>query len=176
MNRYWVWGLTATFAAGVGGYALAGDPNMQPGQTTLVQSVQNLFTPKPKGPGPSAQTTPLTITAPLTPTVLSKCLKAEQDAYWRRISVCDALRKVAEEKGDTTLSRQADDLEQQASALYNARVAALGFPKTKTPYPEIITAVKIQEPATPQAAANLLIAPASPLPSVSTAAAREVNP
>jgi hypothetical protein len=172
MNRFWVWGLSAFVATGVGGLALAGDPNMQPGQTTLVQSVQNMFAPKP--PKPLGPTTPLTITAPLTPAVLTKCLHAEQDAYWRRISVCDALRSVADEKGDPTLSRQADDLEQQAKALYNARVAALGIPKAKASLPETTIAVRLEEPATPQVAANRLIAPTPP--SASTAETREVKP
>jgi hypothetical protein len=178
MNRLWVYGLGAATVACVGWQAMAADPNMAPGQTTLVQSVQNLFTPKPPKPtlGPSAQTAPLTITAPLTPAVLSKCLQAEQDAYLRRISVCDALRLLADEKGDQALTRQADELERQAKSLYEARVAALGIPKTRVPLNEPATAMRLEEPATPQAAANRLIAPSSPLPSASTAEIREVKP
>jgi hypothetical protein len=178
MKRFWVWGLSAALASAVGGLALAGDPNMQPGQTTLVQSIQNLFTSKPqqKQLGPSAQTTPLTITAPLTQDVLAKCLKAEQDAYWRRVSVCDALRMVADEKGDLTLTQKADELEQQAMTIYKARVAALGLPRTKAQLPEPATAMRLEEPVTPQAAANRLIAPTAPLPSASTAEALEAKP
>jgi hypothetical protein len=172
MNRVWVWGLSAFVATGVGGLALAGDPNMQPGQTTLVQSVQNMFAPKP--PKPLGPSTPLTYTAPLTPAVLTKCLHAENEALLRRLEVCDALRTVADEKGDPALRRQADELEKQAKALYEARVAALGIPKTKTSLPETTIAVKLEEPATPQVAANRLIAPTPP--SASTAETREVKP
>jgi hypothetical protein len=177
MNRFWVYGLLAALAAGVGWQAFANDPNMAPGQTTLVQSVQNLFTSKPsKSVTPAGQTTPLTITAPLTPAVLSKCLQAEDDALWRRMAVCDALRTVADEKGDTALSQQADELERQATRLYNARVAALGIPKSKAPLPDPSTAMKLEEPATPKEAANRLIAPSSPVPSASTAEIKEVKP
>jgi hypothetical protein len=177
MNRFWVYGLLAALAAGVGWQAFANDPNMAPGQTTLVQSVQNLFTSKPsKSVAPAGQATPPTITAPLTPAVLSKCLQAEDDALWRRMAVCDALRAVADEKGDMALSQQADELERQATRLYNARVAALGIPKSKAPLPEQSTAMKIEEPASPKEAANRLIAPSSPVPSASTAEIKEVKP
>jgi hypothetical protein len=177
MNRFWVWGLTAALAVGLGWQAFAADPNMSPGQTTLVQSVQNLFTPKPPKPlGPSGQTAPITITAPLTPAVLKKCLQAENDAYSRRLDVCAALRAVAEEKGDPALSRHADELERQVTALYDARVAALGIPKSKAALSEPTTAMRLEEPVSPQAAANRLIAPSAPLPSESTAEIKEVKP
>lgn len=177
MKHFWVWGLSTALVAGVGSQVMAGDPNMAPGQITLVQSVQNLFAPKPPKPlGPSGQIAPLTITAPLTPAVLTKCLQAEQEAFLRRISVCDALRQVADEKGDATLTRQADELEQQAKTLYNARVAALGLPKTKASLPEPTIAMQLVEPVAPQVAASRLIAPSAPLPSASTAEIKEVKP
>jgi hypothetical protein len=176
MNRIWVCGPSAALAAALGGQALAGDPNMQPGQTTLVQSVQNLFTSKPSKPGLSAQSAPPTINAPLTPTVLSKCLQAEQDALWRRLAVCDALRGVADEKGDPALSRQADELEKQATALYKARTAALGLTRPSASLPDTTNAMRLEDPVSPQTAASRLIAPASPVPSASTPAMREVKP
>jgi hypothetical protein len=176
MNRFWVWGLSAFVAVTVEGLALAGDPNMQPGQTTLVQSIQNMFSPKPPKPlGPSGHA-PLTVTAPLSPAVLNKCLQAEDEALLRRLEVCDALRTVADEKGDPALRRQADELEKKANVVYKARVAALGIPTTKTSLPETTIAVRLEEPAAPQAAANRLIAPTSTPPSAITAEAREVKP
>jgi hypothetical protein len=177
MNRFRVWGLSAALAAGVGGLAVAADPNMQPGQTTLVQSMQNLFTPRPPKPlGPSAQTTPLTVTAPLTRAVLTQACQAETDAYLRRISVCDELRRVADEKGDPALNRQADELQRQAEALYNARTAALGLPTVKAPVSESTRVMRLEEPSTPQVAANRLIAPVAPVPAETTAEVREVKP
>jgi hypothetical protein len=88
---------------------------------------------------------------------------------------------VAEEKGDTALSRQADELEQQATTLYNARVSALGLkaslgqPKTKAPLPDSTSDIRIDEPVTPRAAADRLIAPSNPVPSASTAEVQEVK-
>jgi hypothetical protein len=176
MNRFRVWGLSAALAAGVGGLAVAADPNMQPGQTTLVQSMQNLFTPRPPKPlGPSAQTAPVTVTAPLTRAVLTQAIQAETDAYSRRVGVCLELRRVAEEKGDPTLSRQADELERQAGAVYNARVAALGLPKVKAPASESTRLMPLEEPSTPQVAANRLIAPVAPVPAETTAEIHEVK-
>lgn len=176
MNRYWIWGLSVALACGMGGLALAGDPNMQPGQTTLMQSIQNFFSPKPK-PTAVLSNTPATITAPLTPAQLTKCLQAEQDAYWRRISVCDALRTVADEKGEPSLGKQADELERQATALYNARVTALGLPRTKAQPAEVtMSAMRVEEPVSPKEAANRLSAPPAPSPIAVTAEMKEVKP
>lgn len=145
MNRLRVWGLSAAVAATLGGLALAGDPNMGPDQTTLMQKI---FGPKqPKASGPAAQDTPATVTAPLSPEVLAKCLQVEQEAYLRRVSVCTELRRVAEEKGDVDLSRQADAFEREAASLYNARVAALGVAKARSPRRESSPALNSDEPA-----------------------------
>lgn len=177
MNRFRVWGLCAALVVGLGGLAIASDPNMQPGQITLVQSVQNLFAPHPaKSSAASAQPTPATINAPLSPDVVTKCLQAELDAYIRRVSVCDELRRVADIKGDPSLTRQADELQRQAESIYNARTAALGLPKLKTPTSESARLIHLDEPTTPQTAANRLIAPGTPIPSESTAEIHEVKP
>jgi hypothetical protein len=177
MKKYQVWGLSAALAAAVGGLALAGDPNMQPNQTTLAQKISDLFDSKPSKPtAQAASTAPATITAPLAPEVLAKCLQAEQDAYLRRVSVCTELRRVAEEKGDHPLIRQADELEKQAETLYNARVSALGIPKSKSPAPESSPVLRLEEPASPKVAADKLLAPAAPIAETSTAEIREVKP
>jgi hypothetical protein len=177
MNRLRVWGLSAALVAGAGGLAIAGDPNMGPDQTTLVQKISNMFAPKPSKPlGPSGQASPPTITAPLTHEVLAKCLQAEDMALLRRLDVCDALRRVADEKGDPALNRQADEFERQARSVYDARVTALGVPKYKRPVPESTNVVALEEPAPPKVAANRLTAPASPTPVETTAEIREVKP
>ena len=177
MNKYRVWGLSAALAAGVGGLALAGDPNMQPNQTTLAQKISDLFDSKASKPtASSGPATPATITAPLTPEVLARCLQAENDAYLRRVEICTKLRLIADEKNDPALNRKADELEKQAENLYNARTFALGIPKTKSPAPESSHAMRLEEPASPKAAAEKLLAPAAPVAETSTAAIREVQP
>jgi hypothetical protein len=174
MNKFRVWGLSAALAAGLGGQAVAADPNMQPDQTTLIQK---LFAPRPPKPvGPAVQPTPLTITAPLTPEVLAKAVQAEEIAYLRRVRVCAELRRVADEKGDLTLSRQADELERKADAIYKDRIAALGVPTLRAPLSESTRLIRLEDPPPPQAAANRLIAPVSPVPSESTAEIHEVKP
>jgi hypothetical protein len=166
MNRYWIWGLSCALVAGMGALALAGDPNMQPNQTTLVQYVSNMFSSQSaKSSGAGSTVSPPTITAPLAHDVLVKCVKDENEALLRRTNICEALRNIAAEKGDTALARKADDLERQANSLYNARIAALGVPKFKAPAEpkqpvlprESETSMPIDEPAP--------VAPTAPVPS-----------
>jgi hypothetical protein len=60
------------------------------------------------------------------PVVLAEALKAEQDAYQRRLDVCLRLRELAAELNDDRLATQALDLERQATALFHQRAARLG--------------------------------------------------
>src|SRR5207237_1161101 len=57
---------------------------------------------------------------------LAEALKAEQDAYQRRLDVCLKLRQIAARANDDRLTEQADDLERRATALYHARTAKFG--------------------------------------------------
>lgn len=173
LTRTRLWGLAAVVTVASAASALAGDPNMSPDQTTLWNK---LFGPKPaKATGPSAQP-PRTITAPLSPEVIAKAGQAEQDAYLRRLNVCTELRCVADERGDAVLSRQVDELERQAATVYNTRVTALGVPKLRIPLPEPATAMRVDEPVSPRAAATRLTAPSPTVPTESTAEIHEVKP
>ena len=129
MNRFRAWGLTAALAAGAGApAATAGEP--VPPNTVF----NKLFGPKPK-PAPAARpaTPEQAAAAPLAPEVVASSLRAEQEAWERRMSVCLKLRQVAAESNDDALTRQVDELERQATAVYAARVQALGVPKVRTP-------------------------------------------
>ena len=64
--------------------------------------------------------------APLEPAALAEALKAEQDAWDRRLEVCYKLRVIGGESNDDALLKKADDLEKQATALYHGRAARLG--------------------------------------------------
>jgi len=178
MNRFRVWGLSAALAVGVGSPIFADQP--LPGeQTTLLNK---LFGPRPPKPaGPTVSNRPITITAPLPPEVVKEALRAEQDAYLRRVSVCNELQRIGLERGDESLVRQAAELERQSAALYNARVASLGVTRTKAPLPEptmpyTALAAPPGDPGSVKMAANKLVAPVAPVPAGSTAQAREVKP
>jgi len=125
MHRFRAWGLTAAMAAGAGAPAVAANP-----PTTLFAKWFGPSTPKPAARGTAPATTPAA-PAPLPAEVVAGALRAEQDAWERRMSVCLKLRQVAVESNDESLLRQVDDLERQAAAVYTARVAALGLPKVK---------------------------------------------
>jgi hypothetical protein len=172
MKRLRVLGVSAALAGGLAVPAIAADPPAPIEQTTLMKK---LFAPKPAKHGPTvAQQRPLTITAPLSPDLLADALRAEQDAYLRRVSVCTELRRVAIEKGDDALARQADELERQAAVLYNARVAGLGLPRDKML--PTATASRGTSSANAVTQARRLDAPASPVPGTTTAQVREVKP
>jgi hypothetical protein len=69
---------------------------------------------------------PPVIIGPLDPAVLAAALRAEQDAWQRRMDVCLKLKQIALARADESLARQADELERQATALYHQRTARLG--------------------------------------------------
>jgi hypothetical protein len=140
--------------------------------------MQKLFAPRPPKPaGPTVPPAPITINAPIAPEVLAKAVQAEEIAYMRRVDICNELRRVADEKGNATLSRQADELERQADAIFKARIAALGLPSVRSTASESTRFVSLDEPASPQVAANRLTTPAAPTPSGTTAQViHEVKP
>jgi hypothetical protein len=110
---------------------------------------------------------------PLPADQLAEALRAEQDAYLRRVSVCTELRRIAVQQGDDATVRQADELERQFGALYSARVAALGVTRTKAPLPE---PTSMSEAIAVRSAANRLLAPPAPVAGTTTAQVREVLP
>lgn len=187
MHRFRVWGLSAALAAGVGGQLAAADPPAKPADDRpwykKMLGTNPAAAPKPAGPvarsGPVMPGRPPVVAAPLPPEVVADALKAEQDAFLRRLSVCSQLRQVGLETNNDSLVRQADELERQATALYNARTAALGVPKVKAPLPE--TASLYGDPADPKAAAARLAPPAAPAPATASTLpiggdVREVKP
>jgi hypothetical protein len=174
MNRFRAWGLSAALAAAAGGPAAAADPPPAPPQPTTL--FDKLFPPAEKAkPGPTAARRVPTVTAPLPPEVVAAALRAEQDAWDRRMAVCLKLRQAAIEADDDALLRQVDELERQAAALYAARTAVLGVPRAKAPLPEAAAAALDRQLGT-GVAVTPLSAPAAPTPAVpSDAAARSAQ-
>jgi hypothetical protein len=129
MHRFRAWGLAA-LAAAAGATAAASDPPpraARPAQTTVVDKLFGKGRAKAEPtPAPKAEVPP-----GLPPDVKAAALRDEIDAYERRMAVCLKFRELAEQRGDENLHRQVDELERQAGALYHARAAALGLPKTR---------------------------------------------
>lgn len=177
MRQFRLWGASAALAYGLGGPAAAADAPAHP--TTLVNKLFGPKAPKPAGPASPHPDRPPTITAPLAPEVVADALRAEQDAYLRRVSVCTELRRVAAEKGDDALARQADELERQASALYNLRVNGLGVSPRRAALPDLAKGTDAGTRGAPSTAvtqARRLDAPATPVAGTTTAQVREVTP
>ncbi|HYH69314.1 MAG TPA: hypothetical protein VD866_31765 [Urbifossiella sp.] len=168
MHRFRAWGLAAVAAAG-GTAAAAADPPpraARPPQTTVVDKLFGKSRPKAE-PAPAAKAD---VPTGLPPDVKAAALRDEQDAYERRMAVCLKLREVAQQREDENLHRQVDDLERQAGALYLARAAALGLPKTRP-------ADVLDRQLGTGVAVTPLTAPAPPTPAgPATAAARATAP
>jgi hypothetical protein len=162
MLRYRAW--AAGFALSAGALAYAADP---PAPRSGVRAV-----------GGTPKTASLTPPSALPADLVQTALKAEFAAWERRVGVCLRLRQIALETNDEGLMRQADDLEQRANALYQARASALGVPKVKAPLPATAAALELlpEKPTDAKAAAAKLTAPASPVPAGETAEVREVKP
>lgn len=136
MNQLKAWGLSVAVMAGMGMPAvIAADTASaaKPADTTpWYKRVFSSSKDKDAGARGVAPAKPIA-TAPLTPEVLAEAVDSEQKAWQRRIEVCTELRRVAIDKNDEALLRQVDELERQATTLYNQRTAALGVKKAKGP-------------------------------------------
>lgn len=118
------------------------------------------------------------ILSPLPPEVQAEALRAEQEAYLRRVAVCTELRKVAVERGDEVLYRQADELEREAEALYRLRVGRLGI--RLSPSQDKLAHTSLPRPTSEEQIrlAARRLSPPSPPPGPATAEVRirEVKP
>lgn len=123
MRRFLLGGLAAVTAAGLP--AVAADPPDRP----LLDRLNPFVTPEA---GPRVRPP----VAPLSEEVLLTVLRAEKEAYTRRMDVCHRLREIAFQTNDETLEGKVNELEKQASATYHARVARLGA-KTGGPLPPL---------------------------------------
>lgn len=170
MNRFRAWGLSAAVAAGAGAPAAAADPPARPpGEPTTLMT--KLFGPPKRVAVPPAAK-PAPVAAPLPAEVVNAALKAEQDAWNRRMAVFDKLRQTAADRNDDDLMRQVDEMERQATAVYAARVAALGVARPK---PAESAAAALDRQLGTGAAVTPLTAPAPPAPVTGTASAKKTG-
>ncbi len=149
MHRLGAWGLSTALAAGaLASTCPAADPPKpadaaaeRPWYKRLVGGDDKPEPPEPPASPKAAAAAapaatparPPVVTAPLSADALADAVKSEQDAYLRRLAVCTRLRELSIESNDDSLSRQADDLERQATALYHQRVAAMGVKGGRRP-------------------------------------------
>ncbi len=166
MHRFRAFGLSVAVLAGAGApSAPAADLPRPADDRPWYKRVLGADTKPPAAaPTRGMSAAPTRPTAPLAPEVVADALRAEQDAYLRRMDVCTELRRVAEETKDDGLARQVDELERQASTLYNQRTAALGVKKVKARPPAATVGTDSDDVASAGPTA-----PAAP-------AAREVTP
>lgn len=163
MYRFRAWGVTLALAAGAGVPAAA---------AADAKSAARADDPKDNKKGDRAKGTkarPPVIVEPLPPDELAEAVRAEQDAYIRRLDVCTRLKQFAAEAGDDKLAQQAADLERQATALYEQRVAKLGVKPTGKPAP-LATAALDRALGSGAAVNPLTVAPPKPAGPVTAAA------
>jgi hypothetical protein len=183
MSRFRAWGVAAALAAGAAAPAAAADPPAKTDTTDSRPWYKRMFSGAPKPPGPAARSGPVAPTPTLPPDVVADAVKAEYVAWERRMSVCLKLREAAIARNDEALMRQVDELERQANAIYQQRVAALGVPKYKAPLPPTSGTgfaasfdLAPEKPSDPKAAAARLVAPTAPVPVETAEVVREVKP
>jgi hypothetical protein len=126
------------------------------------------------------------VISPLPPEVQVEALRAEQEAYLRRVAVCTELRRVAVERGDEALYRQADELEREAETLYRLRVGRLGIrlpphshdnlARQSMPSPSREEQIRPSREEQIRAAARRLSPPAPPATTTAEVRIREVKP
>lgn len=126
MHRFLARGLVA-LSAGIGTAAVAADPPTPDKPPTESRSFFARL--NPFGGGDAARPAPgprLQPVGPLSAERMVVALQAEKDAYTRRLDVCLRLKEIALERKDEKLEAAVCELEKQAYATYQARVARLG--------------------------------------------------
>jgi hypothetical protein len=125
MRRFFISGLAVL--AGLPAVALADPPPSRP----LLARLNPFGGAEPEA-GPRVRK-PI---GPLSDEMLLTVLRAEKDAYTRRLDVCHRLREIALQANDEKLEAKANELEKQATAAYHERVARLGV-KSGGPLPAL---------------------------------------
>ena len=114
MRRFTARGLAvAALTAAALGAATAAD---KPADSPWYSRVLGKSDPKPAADPPTFGSTPArppALVGPLDPVAQADALRAEQDAWQRRMDVCLKLRQVAAARNDEALAARADELERQ---------------------------------------------------------------
>lgn len=130
MRRFLLRGLLAAGVVGLPAVALADPPADPPSRPLLAR--MNPFGGAEPTPGPRVRPA----VGPLSDEMLLAILRAEKDAYTRRMEVCLRLKEIAHQQHDEKLEAKAGELEKQATATYHERVSRLGV-KSGGPLPPV---------------------------------------
>lgn len=76
---------------------------------------------------------PPVIIAPPPAEVVAEAIRAEMDAFARRMDACTRLRQIALETNNDALMNEVEEIERQADILYKARVGRLGIKGSDAP-------------------------------------------
>lgn len=130
MRRFLIRGLVAAAVAGLPAVAFADPPADPPSRPLLARL--NPFGDADPAPGPRVRQA----VGPLSQEVMLGVLRAEKDAYIRRMEVCLRLKEIAQQNNDEKLDAKANELERQATAAYHERVSRVGG-KSGGPLPPV---------------------------------------
>ena len=120
MRRFLLRGLVAAGVVGLPAVALADPPADPPSRPLLARL--NPFGEVEPAPGPRVRQA----VGPLSDEVLLAVMRAERDAYIRRMEVCLRLKEIALDARDERLEAKVNELERQATAAYHERVSRVG--------------------------------------------------
>jgi len=101
-------------------------PAANPAESRSLVSRLNPFAGPEVGKPAPMPGRPAMAIGPLAPDAMIEALRAEQEAYARRLDICTELRRVAVGTRDDKLGVKADELERLAEETYNQRIAKLG--------------------------------------------------
>lgn len=132
------WLATAILAVACASSAWSAPPAQPPSRSWFSRMLGKTEPPEPAKP---------VVTAPLTGAALAEAVEAEKQAWTRRMQVCTELRTVAMARKDDTLLRQIDELERQASIMYNQRTTALGVKQHAAPAASAVLDAQAGRPA-----------------------------
>lgn len=178
MLRSRVWGLTA-LTAGVlisGGWAAdPPSPESKPWYGRIMGGTEAKKTPPAAATpaSPSDKTfadvpaRPPVVNGPLDASAMAEAVKAEWDAWQRRVDVCLKLREIAAKSNDDRLFEQAEQLEKQATQLRDQRLSRLGVKSDLRKLPE---GAEIRPSAAP------VVTPPTPVEPSEPRTFREVKP
>jgi len=131
MDRFAVWGLSAALVGALAPSAFGAEPAPPEAKSWMSRLVgSSEKKPEVEKTFAAVPARPPVVFGPPEPAVLAEAVRAEWDAFHRRMEVCLALRKVADKRNDDALFAQADELERQATAVRDQRLARLGVKST----------------------------------------------
>lgn len=127
MNRKIAWGIVPLALAGLTTAAFAEGRAVDPGKSSYQRfNGGPAVSPLPKSTAPVEKAKSKTLDEDKKPNDTAAALRAQEESnLLRRLAVCDKIKAIALETGDSKLEEQAVVLETRANEVYRARIANL---------------------------------------------------